>query len=148
LRHRNRANLHELRQATPARGSFSPRRLGKVFVRKKAAKTIFHINYQLLKSCNSATLQRNIIAFQIAGDSYFPVVRFTGNTRARPATGPAEKEERGTTMFASIVRFIRDWKRYNNSVRELSRLGDRDLADIGISRSDIERVAWSSAKRK
>ncbi len=48
-------------------------------------------------------------------------------------------------MFASIVRFIRDWKRYNNSVRELSRLGDRDLADIGISRSDIERVAWTAA---
>jgi uncharacterized protein YjiS (DUF1127 family) len=48
-------------------------------------------------------------------------------------------------MFASIVRFIRDWKRYKNSVRELSRLGDRDLADIGISRSDIERVAWSAS---
>lgn len=48
-------------------------------------------------------------------------------------------------MFASIVRFIRDWKRYNNSVRELSRLGDRDLADIGISRSEIERVAWSAS---
>ena len=50
-------------------------------------------------------------------------------------------------MFSGIVRFIRDWRRYNNSVRELSRLGDRDLADIGISRSDIERVAWSAAHR-
>jgi len=47
-------------------------------------------------------------------------------------------------MFASIVRFVREWKRYNDSVRELSRLGDRDLADIGISRSDIERVAWKA----
>ena len=50
-------------------------------------------------------------------------------------------------MFASIVRFIRDWKRYNNSVRELSRLGDRDLADIGISRSDIQRVAWTATRQ-
>jgi uncharacterized protein YjiS (DUF1127 family) len=45
-------------------------------------------------------------------------------------------------MFASIVRFVRAWRRYNQSLRELSRLGDRELADIGISRSDIPRVAW------
>ena len=48
-------------------------------------------------------------------------------------------------MFAALVRLIRDWKRYNRSVTELSRLGDRELADIGISRSDIQRVAWSAA---
>ncbi len=48
-------------------------------------------------------------------------------------------------MFAAIVRFITEWKRYNHSVRELSRLGDRELNDIGISRSDIERVAWNAA---
>ena len=50
-------------------------------------------------------------------------------------------------MFASIVRFLRAWKRYNRSVSELSRLGDRELADIGISRSDIPRVAWTTAHR-
>jgi uncharacterized protein YjiS (DUF1127 family) len=49
-------------------------------------------------------------------------------------------------MFASIVRFIRQWRRYNISIRELSRLGDRELADIGVSRSDIARIAWTSAK--
>jgi uncharacterized protein YjiS (DUF1127 family) len=48
-------------------------------------------------------------------------------------------------MFASIVRFIREWKRYNQSLNELSRLGDRELADIGISRSDIHRAAWNAA---
>ena len=48
-------------------------------------------------------------------------------------------------MFAALVRMIRDWKRYNRSVTELSRLGDRELADICISRSDIQRVAWSAA---
>jgi uncharacterized protein YjiS (DUF1127 family) len=50
-------------------------------------------------------------------------------------------------MLASIVRLIRDWKRYNRSISELSRLGDRELADIGISRSDIPRVAWSAAQK-
>jgi uncharacterized protein YjiS (DUF1127 family) len=48
-------------------------------------------------------------------------------------------------MFANIVRLIRQWKSYNRSLTELSRLGDRELADIGISRSDIERVAWSAS---
>ncbi|MCX7297266.1 MAG: DUF1127 domain-containing protein, partial [Hyphomicrobiales bacterium] len=31
------------------------------------------------------------------------------------------------------------------SLNELSRLGDRELADIGIGRSDIQAVAWKSA---
>jgi len=51
-------------------------------------------------------------------------------------------------MFAHIVRLIRQWKRYNQSLTELSRLGDRELADIGISRSDIHRVAWGAARSR
>ena len=51
-------------------------------------------------------------------------------------------------MFATIVRFIREWKKYNRSLSELSRLGDRELADIGISRSDIHRVAWTASHQR
>lgn len=51
-------------------------------------------------------------------------------------------------MLASIVCFFREWRRYNQSVSELSRLGDRELADIGISRSDIQRVAWNAAHQR
>ena len=51
-------------------------------------------------------------------------------------------------MFAALVRMIRDWKRYNRSVTELSRLGDRELADIGVSRSDIPRLAWNAAQHR
>ncbi|HEY1783709.1 MAG TPA: DUF1127 domain-containing protein [Roseiarcus sp.] len=51
-------------------------------------------------------------------------------------------------MFASIVRLLQGWKRYNRSLNELSRLGDRELADIGISRSDIPRVAWNAAHKR
>jgi uncharacterized protein YjiS (DUF1127 family) len=50
-------------------------------------------------------------------------------------------------MFTTLVRLIREWKRYNRSINELSRLGDRELADIGISRSDIQRVAWNAAQQ-
>jgi uncharacterized protein YjiS (DUF1127 family) len=44
-------------------------------------------------------------------------------------------------MLSSIFNFLRAWRRYNAVLRELSRLNDRELADIGISRSDILRVA-------
>ena len=51
-------------------------------------------------------------------------------------------------MFLShLVRVYQQWKRYNSSLRELNRLGDRELADIGISRGDIPRVAWESSER-
>jgi uncharacterized protein YjiS (DUF1127 family) len=50
-------------------------------------------------------------------------------------------------MFANLVRLFQVWKRYNKSLNELNRLGDHELADIGISRSDIPRVAWSAAKQ-
>jgi uncharacterized protein YjiS (DUF1127 family) len=48
-------------------------------------------------------------------------------------------------MLHSIYRFLRSWRRYNVSLRQLSKLDDRQLADIGLSRSDIPRVAWTSA---
>jgi len=49
-------------------------------------------------------------------------------------------------MIVAILTFLRNWKRYNASLRELHSLGDRELADLGITRSDIPRVAWESAQ--
>jgi len=50
-------------------------------------------------------------------------------------------------LLSQILRFLRQWRRYNSNLRELNQLGDRELADIGISRSDIPRVAWESSER-
>ncbi|MES1154811.1 MAG: DUF1127 domain-containing protein [Pseudorhodoplanes sp.] len=50
-------------------------------------------------------------------------------------------------FLPNVVRLIRRWFRYDASVRELSRLGDRELADIGINRSEIGRIAWEVAQR-
>jgi uncharacterized protein YjiS (DUF1127 family) len=53
-----------------------------------------------------------------------------------------------TAMILShIVSAFQQWRRYNDSLRELSRLGDHELADIGITRSDIPRVAWEHSER-
>jgi uncharacterized protein YjiS (DUF1127 family) len=52
-----------------------------------------------------------------------------------------------TIMFLSqLVGVYRQWRRYNQSLRELNRLGDRELADIGITRGDIPRVAWNNSE--
>jgi uncharacterized protein YjiS (DUF1127 family) len=49
-------------------------------------------------------------------------------------------------MLISLVRFVRAWKRYNTCLHELGHLDDRELADIGITRSDIPRLAWEHAQ--
>jgi uncharacterized protein YjiS (DUF1127 family) len=50
-------------------------------------------------------------------------------------------------ILSHIINAYRQWRRYNQSLSELNRLGDRELAEIGITRSDIPRVAWESAEQ-
>ena len=50
-------------------------------------------------------------------------------------------------MFTSITRLFHAWKRHEAVTRELSHLSDRELADIGITRSDIDRIASDHAHR-
>jgi len=49
-------------------------------------------------------------------------------------------------MLFSVIRFLHAWKRYGVAVQELASLNDRELADIGITRSDIPRLAWEHAQ--
>ena len=49
-------------------------------------------------------------------------------------------------MLLAIIRFIKSWKRYGVAVDELSHLSDRELADIGITRGDIARIAWEQSQ--
>lgn len=44
-------------------------------------------------------------------------------------------------MFLSFVRMIQKFREYQRHMDELSQLSDRELADIGLDRSDIQRVA-------
>ena len=48
-------------------------------------------------------------------------------------------------MLSPVIRFFQSWKRYGFAVQELSQLSDRELADIGITRSDIPRIAWEQS---
>jgi uncharacterized protein YjiS (DUF1127 family) len=40
-----------------------------------------------------------------------------------------------------LIRSYRNWRRYRDTVNELSRLSNRELNDLGITRADIHAVA-------
>jgi uncharacterized protein YjiS (DUF1127 family) len=44
-------------------------------------------------------------------------------------------------MLLSLIRLFQAFRDYQRNVSELSQLTDRELADIGLDRSDIPRVA-------
>ena len=57
------------------------------------------------------------------------------------------KPGKGTKkMLISLIRYLQAWKEYGVTVRELSNLNDRELADLGITRSDIPNLAWQHAR--
>ena len=49
-------------------------------------------------------------------------------------------------MFEVLKTRIATWKRYNRTVSELQSLSNRELADLGIARTDIQRVARDAAR--
>lgn len=48
------------------------------------------------------------------------------------------------TPIKTLTEKFNAWRRYRDAVRELSLLSDRDLADIGIRRGDIEYIVRQS----
>jgi uncharacterized protein YjiS (DUF1127 family) len=51
------------------------------------------------------------------------------------------RKTRRLPMLLSFIRMIQAFREYQRNVNELSQLNDRELADIGLDRSDIPRVA-------
>ena len=49
-------------------------------------------------------------------------------------------------MFISLIlKRIAAWRRYRNNLRELGQLTDRELEDIGLSRSNVDSAARMGA---
>jgi uncharacterized protein YjiS (DUF1127 family) len=46
-----------------------------------------------------------------------------------------------TRDIMNLIRNYRNWRRYRDTVNELSRLSNRELNDLGISRAEIVTVA-------
>jgi uncharacterized protein YjiS (DUF1127 family) len=72
--------------------------------------------------------------------SYIGVVR---NKRSQRSTDQLKGDH---PMFEVLKSRISNWKRYNRTVTELQALTNRELADLGIARGDIQRVAREAAR--
>ena len=46
------------------------------------------------------------------------------------------------TWFWRYVNFLATWREHRNAIKQLNMLTDRELRDIGMSRSDIDRLVW------
>jgi uncharacterized protein YjiS (DUF1127 family) len=49
-------------------------------------------------------------------------------------------------MFESLKARYSTWKKYSRTVAELESLSNRELADLGLGRSDITRIAREAAR--
>jgi uncharacterized protein YjiS (DUF1127 family) len=49
-------------------------------------------------------------------------------------------------ILSHLIHALRAWRLYRRGVRELSKLSDLELTDIGLVRSDIHSAAWHSAR--
>jgi len=52
------------------------------------------------------------------------------------------------TILASIQRYLKRYFEYRRTMYELGRLTNRDLADLGIARGDIEYIARKHSMSK
>jgi uncharacterized protein YjiS (DUF1127 family) len=59
-----------------------------------------------------------------------------------PASGEREAED---GLLGKLALRLRERIRYSHALRELHRLDDRDLEDIGIARVDFPELAWRHA---
>ena len=49
-------------------------------------------------------------------------------------------------LIGHLIGKLRAWLRHDTTVDELSRLTDRELADLGLTRWDVDGVAWRAAQ--
>jgi uncharacterized protein YjiS (DUF1127 family) len=53
----------------------------------------------------------------------------------------------GKGIIMNVARSFNNWRKYRQAVNELGRMSTRELNDLGISRSDIHRVARGSVSQ-
>ena len=60
---------------------------------------------------------------------------------AAPSSAPTKLRVTVMSAARSVLSRVRAYLRYRDTVSQLSRLSDRDLADLGINRSEIRGIA-------
>src|SRR5437879_4081186 len=93
------------------------------------------LNRFLLSPCISSLAASQHLG--LLRDGTQPYIRFNGDAFLQELN----RRYKETTMLLSLIRMIKAFLDYQRNVNELSQLSDRELADIGLDRSDIPRVA-------
>jgi len=45
-------------------------------------------------------------------------------------------------IFRRYFNFLRTWRLHRDAIKQLNKMTDRELRDIGINRYDIDRMVW------
>lgn len=45
-------------------------------------------------------------------------------------------------ILVRYFNYLKTWRKHRNIIKDLNRLTDSQLKDIGINRNDIERLIW------
>lgn len=46
------------------------------------------------------------------------------------------------SIFKRYWNYMNTWREHRETIKQLNRLTDKELNDIGISRADIDRLVW------
>lgn len=46
------------------------------------------------------------------------------------------------SWFWRYVNFLATWREHRKAIKQLNMLTDKELNDIGLNRSDIDRMVW------
>jgi uncharacterized protein YjiS (DUF1127 family) len=76
-------------------------------------------------------------ALELLHRGFLPYVHFNDEVLFQELNRSARR----LSMLLSLIRMFQAFRDYQRNVSELSQLSDRELADIGLDRSDIPRVA-------
>ncbi|WP_294606271.1 DUF1127 domain-containing protein [uncultured Roseovarius sp.] len=64
-------------------------------------------------------------------------------TATRSATAQHLSEDLSAAVYAAMQRVI-NYRAYRRTIRELSELSNHDLADLGLHRGEVRRIAYES----
>jgi len=52
------------------------------------------------------------------------------------------KKKSGMSWFWRYMNYLATWRSHRLAIKQLNQLTDKELKDIGISRSNIDRMVW------
>jgi uncharacterized protein YjiS (DUF1127 family) len=73
---------------------------------------------------------------------YIPTIESTAAPGWRPLF-----QARRKGMNMNVAHSFNNWRKYRRTVSELGRMSNRKLNDLGIERSDIQRIAREAVAR-